>query len=305
MQTAGGRSGAGVGGDSDLGGANDGGGDAGDIGDAGSTALPEGGSGGRPLPGPSLCDEMAAWTGSANVAGVSTAASETLLSITPDELDLAFLRDGALYVAHRAQASAAFSMLATVVLPMGWSVSQGASLSADGKRLIVVASAQNRLGELTRAARDVQFDGTVDETAFGAVNQSATYTGKIYAAPVVSPGDGQLFYNSAFPDSDSTVVLSTRVTGGAWSAPVRLTPLLLDGAKGARRLPTGLSTDERTLFYFNEESMQEEARWRDTALPNAALYDIMSLGTRRGAIPNSACNRLYSGVDSDVVVEQD
>ena len=303
---AGALSGADRGGNGDLGGAPDSGGDAGAVSDAGTNSVPEGGSGGgRPIPGPSQCDDMAAWGGSKNVAGVSTGASETLLSITPDELDLAFLRDGALYVAHRAQASATFSGGTAIVIPIGWSASQGASLSADGKRLILVSSDQRQLGELTRTSRDTAFDGDVDSTAFASVNESATYTGKIYAAPVVSPGDGQLFYNSGVAGSNSTIVVSIRAAGSAWSAPVRLTPLLLDGADGARRLPTGLSTDERTLFYFNEESAHEEARWRDNALPTASLYDIMSLGARRGAIPNSGCDRLYSGADTDVVVEQD
>jgi len=80
---------------------------------------------------------------------------------------------------------------------------------------------------------------------------------------------------------------------------------VLDGAASARRLPTGLSADQRTLFYFNEETMQEEGRWRAANAASSPLYDVVSLGLRRGAAPNSACDRLYSGTNGDVVVEKD
>jgi hypothetical protein len=137
------------------------------------------------------------------------------------------------------------------------------------------------------------------------VNQDAVYTGKLYAYPVVSPGDDQLFFNSTFPLSVSTVVVSTRSGSDAWSAPVKLTSVLLDGESKTRRLPSGVSADARTLFYFNEETMQEEARFRDTPTLQSPLYDMVSLGARRGATPNAACNRLYSSATGDVVVEKD
>ena len=59
------------------------------------------------------------------------------------------------------------------------------------------------------------------------------------------------------------------------------------------------------MFYFNEESAHEEARFRATSALTSALYDMLSLGERRGATPNSACDRLYSESNSDVVVEKD
>jgi hypothetical protein len=241
-----------------------------------------------------------------DVASVSSAADEVLLSMTPDELDLAFLRGGMLYVAHRAAASAAFAVGSPVAIPAGWSASQGAGLSPDGKRLLLVSDPdQKKLGELSRASRDDAFAGAVDETAFQAVNDDAVYTGKLYAFPVVSSGDNQLFFNSAFPMGASTVVVATRSGSAAWKAPVQLTSKLLDGGATTRRLPSGVSADARTLFYFNEESMAEEARFRDTASVASPLYDMVSLGARRGATPNSACDRLYSSATGDVVVEKD
>jgi hypothetical protein len=271
-------------------------------GDAGEADV---GPGRPPIP-PSACSETAKWSGASNIDPVSSAAPEALLSVTADELDLAFLRGTALYVAHRAQASAAFSIGSPIAIPSGWSAAQGAGLSPDGKRLVLVSDPdQRKLGELTRASRDAVFGSEVDETAFAGVNSDAIYTGKLYAYPIVSPGDGQLFFNSSFPMGSSTVVVSTRSGADAWGAPVKLTTLVLDGAVNARRLPSGVSADERTLFYFNEESMLEEARFRDTSSSTSPLYDMVSLGARRGATPNTACNRLYSSSTGDVVVEKD
>jgi hypothetical protein len=259
---------------------------------------------GRPAPGPPTCSETAVWSGATKVASVSSTADETLLSLTPDELDLAFLRAGALYVAHRAAATAAFTVSAAIAMPDGWSAAQGAAFSADGKRLVLTSSDQTLLGEMTRTARDAAFSSNVDQTAFSTVNETNMYSGNIYAAPVLSADDQQLFLNSTSIGGASTIVASTRSASAPWSAPTRVISAL-DGAAGARRLPTGVSADARTLFYFNEGTMREEARWRDEALLTSPLYDMVDLGTRRGAQPNATCDKLYSDAAGDVIVEQD
>jgi len=260
---------------------------------------------GRPPPGPSACSETAVWMGSMAVTGIPSGADDVLLSMTSDELDLAFLQGDALYVAHRAQASGSFAPGSPIAIPDGWSAEQGAALSADGKRLILVSADQTLLGELTRSTRDVAFAGAVDQSAFATVNQNAVYSGDIYASPTLSPDDLELFFNSAFQGGASTVVAATRSAGQAWSAATRVISGLLDGTDTTRRLPTGVSADERTLFYFNEDSMKEEARWRDAPTLTSPLSDMVDLGTRRGAQPNAACNRLYSAASTGVVVDQD
>jgi hypothetical protein len=286
---------------------------AADTGSAGDNAA--GGAGptyesdagpGRPAPGPAACSETAAWSGSTKVDVVSTAtADEVLLSVTADELDLAFLRAGALYVAHRAEASASFTVGDAVTIPAGWNATQGAALSPDGKRLVLISTSQDTLGELTRSARDAAFSGSVDETAFATVNLAATYTANIFASPTISPDDQELFLNSAVTGGASTIVVATRsAAGDVWGSPSHLSGAL-DGTDTTRRLPTGVSADARTLFYFNEESMKQEARWRDTPSLTSPLYDMVDLGTRRGAQPNTGCDRLYSQATGDVVVEHD
>jgi len=285
---------------------NHGGSGSGSDGGSGGTPAEVGGSGGVPDIVPAACDPQATWSAPASVTGVSSAGNETLLALTPDELDLAFLRDGALYVAHRTKAEADFAIGSALVLPVGWSAAHGASLSADGTRLLVVSDPdQKKLGEWTRPNRLAAFSGAIDTSAFAAVNQDAVFTGRVYASPTLSAAGDQLFYNSAFLDADSTIVVSTRTGTGTWSAPRTLSGGVFDGDPGERRLPTGVSQDGRTLFYFNEETAKQEARWRASNSVDSPLYDMLSLGARRGATPNFACNRLYSESNSDVVVEKD
>jgi hypothetical protein len=193
-----------------------------------------------------------------------------------------------------------------LTIPAGFSAAHGASLSADGRRLLLVSDPdQKQLGEWTRASREVAFSGSVDTNAFSVINQDSDFTGKIYASPIVSATDDQLFFNSSFEDRDSQIVVSTRTSTGTWSAPRTLSAGIFDGGAGQRRLPTGVSADGRTLFYFNEESGEEEARWRAANSVNSPLYEQLSLGARRGATPNSACNRLYFESNGDIVAETD
>jgi hypothetical protein len=250
-----------------------------------------------------VCSPAANWSAAAKIPVVSTASAEQLLSVTPDELDLAFLRGGALYVAHRATPTGTFTVGNALPIPLGWSSAQGAALSADGKRLVLVSSDQRALGELTRVDRTSAFSSEPDQEAFATVNQGPIYSGNVYSSPVLSPDDQQLFLNSLAPGGASTVVAATRGPGQVWAAPTRVIAAL-DGTADARRLPTGVSADGRTLFYFNEQTMKEEARWRDEPQLNSPLYDMVDLGVRRGAQPNTACDHLYSIAAGDVVVEQ-
>jgi len=261
------------------------------------------GAGGTMPPGPALCSDTATWKNPKNLAGVSSDGSERLLAITADELDVAFLRAETLYVAHRASVSGSFDLGSAVSLPSGWTAAEGAALSADGLRLILVNSTQKELGELTRVSRDGEFPSTIDETAFSALNTDAIYTGKLYAAPALSPTDQQLFLSSSFKMGSSDIVVSLRTGNGVWPAPLQLGEGLFDGDYQTRRLPSGVSADERTLFYFNEASQKEEARFRSSPALTSPFYELVDLGTLKSAVPNAACDRLYSDAAGDIVVD--
>jgi hypothetical protein len=260
-------------------------------------------AGGPPIFPPATCALNATWSSPLPVAGLAGSANDSLLSLTPDELNLALLRGDVLYVAHRDRVSAAFELGSPIAVPVGWTAAQGAALSADGKRLILVSDPdQNRLGELSRTSRTATFSGAVDVSSFVDLNQDAEFTGRVYASPTLSQTDDRLFFNSALQQT-STVVVSSRTADG-WSRPKRLVTSVLDSSDGKRRLPTGVSSDARTLFYFNEESAAQEARWRTSTLDDTPLYDIQSLGKRRGASANFACDRLYSASSSGLVMER-
>ena len=58
-----------------------------------------------------------------------------------------------------------------------------------------------------------------------------------------------------------------------------------------RRRPTGISSDEQTLFVWDEVVGMERAAWIDQS---TGAFDVfVDLGTRSMAAPESTCSRLY------------
>ncbi len=307
-----GRSGAGAGGvakggESPISDAGDGGSSSGDAGSGG-----EGGS----EPGTIIdvpdgdCSESADWTGPIPLSGVSTNANERLLSITPDELDVVFLRGTALMRGHRNAAADPFGTAAAVTLPTGYDAGAGAALSADGKTLVLIASNGQGFASVSRATRSAAFGTTADTSEFIGLNQRSVQTMEHYAAPVLSP-DGKTFVFGAFtpepaqgfPEGVEGVayVYESVFSNGAWAMPNNLSEGIFNGTTAARPLPSSLSSDSRTLFYFDEKTSKQAARFRDR--PDAPLYTLVDLGDRDGAVVNSACNTIYYTSNGNVLVE--
>jgi len=293
------------------------GGEAAEAGNAGN-ASGAGGEGGLeqgmiiPVT-PSACSASATWAGPTPLAGISTAANERLLAITPDELDILFLRDDVLMSAHRATASAAFDAGAAVTLPADFSADAGVALSADGKTMVLLGTDGQTFAAVTRSSRSGTFGVTVDTSAFTGINQRAIQTMQHYAAPVLAP-DGKSFVFSAFtPEPDTgfpsgfegvSVVFESLSTSTGWAMPESISENLFDGTSASRALPSALSSDSRTLFYFDEGAGEQVARFRDR--PDAPLYTAVDLGARSGAVPDAKCDRLYySSADGDVQVSAD
>jgi hypothetical protein len=282
---------------------------AGEGGEAGSPVRGDGGAAGEE-PGtvvevpPAACSETAKWMGAAPLAGVSTTADERLLSVTADELDLAFLRDGALYVAHRASTNDDFDAGTAVTLPAGYVADAGVALSADGLTLVLVSSNGQSFASLARSTRSANFGETADPSAFQALNARAVQTLEHFAAPVLAP-DGKSFVFSGFTPGQfgNSVVYESLWVKTEWDMPRNISQSLFDGSGDKRPLPTGLSSDSRTLFYFDEAQSKELARFRDR--PDAPLYDTIDLGALNGAVPNLGCNRLYYSNAGDISSEVD
>ena len=310
---AGGTGGRAPGGESGAGGRDDGGsagetGDGGTAGQAGAAGSEggEGGEGGAFEEGtiipvsPGTCSQTATWPSATPLEGISTDANEQLLAITPDELDILFLRDGSAMFAHRDLADVAFDSPAAMAIPDGYGVEAGAALGADGKTLVLLATGGQSFAAFTRASRGDSFVGTPDDTAFIGINQRAIQTMQRYAAPVLAP-DGKTFAFAAFtPQQGASVVYESVWTVNGWAMPDSISQDLFDGTSTARALPSALSSDSRTLFYVEEGSGQQIARFRDR--PDAPLYTVVDLGTRTRAIPNAECDRLYYSSGGDVLV---
>jgi len=287
--------------------ANDGGAAGDGLGGAPSS---EGGAAGEPQPGtvvevpPGTCSPSAVWASPAPLNGVSTTAAEKLLSLTLDELDIAFLRDGALYSAHRTSASSNFGAGAAVTVPTGYDASLGVALSGDGLMLILISNAGTAFGSVSRATRDVDFGATVSTDAFAGLNARAVQTLEHYAAPVLSFDGKALVFSGFTPGADGlAVVYESTLSNGEWSMPNNLSTGTFNGTGTKRPLPTGLSSDLRTLFYFDEGSGKEFAIFRDR--PDAPLYNPQDLGALANATVNTKCDHIYYTAAGDVLTEKD
>ncbi|MEO7033584.1 MAG: hypothetical protein ABI548_06895 [Polyangiaceae bacterium] len=288
-------------------------GSGGGVGDGGAATNGEGGEGGEAGEGglqqgmvvvvkPSTCSEAANWTAAAPVMGVSTTSDEKLLSITADELDIVFARDGALLHAHRATATAAFDAGTAITLPDGYSEVGGASLSADGKTLVVVQTDGLGFAALTRASRTADFGMTADPSAFVGLNARAVQTQEHCAAPVLAPdGKSLVFAAYSLAPGATARVYESLLSSGAWAMPEDVSYDIFDGTTEKRALPSGLSADSRTLFYYDEATSKQAARFRDR--PDAPLYTVVDLGDRVGAIPNAACDHVYYTSNGNVLEE--
>ncbi|HET7545440.1 MAG TPA: hypothetical protein VFK05_36485 [Polyangiaceae bacterium] len=292
---------------------------AGNAGEAGAV-VGEGGNGGNggeagedegaiiPVT-PGSCSETAAWANATTLQGISTDANEQLLLISPDELDILFTRDGVPMRAHRELRSSAFGEAAPLTIAEGYSVEAGAALSADGKTLVLLSTTGQSFAAFTRSSRSEDFDSNADVSAFAAINQRAIQTSQHYAAPVLSP-DGKSFVFAAYSPAPEggfsasfqgvSLVYETPWTGSGWAMPESISQDLFDGTSVARALPSGLSSDSRTLFYLDEGSGTQMARFRDR--PDAPLYTVVELDARAHAMPNAECNRLYYSSGGDVLV---
>lgn len=290
-------------------------GEAGSSSDGGADPVTEGGAGGEPegmvIPVlPSACSESTDWSATLPLLGVSTNATERLLSITADELDVVFVRSNTLLRAHRDSATASFGSGNAINVPAGYSFTAGAALSADGKTLVLVGTDGQSFGALTRASRSVAFGATADAAPFGPIADRAIQTMEHLAYPVLSP-DGKTFvfvgYTSepegGFPSGvmGTSIVYESASVSGIWTTPSNISHAIFDGTSAKRPLPSALSVDSRTLFYFDEATNKQVARFRDR--PDAPLYTAVDLGARVGAVPNAGCNVVYYTSGGNVLLD--
>lgn len=298
------NAGDGVGAGSAEGGAGSGvEGGAGNLGgadaEAGATMYFES-AGAPPTFPPGVCaPDMSLGTEQAQSVGADNA---TLLAMTPDELSIAFTTGSAdtlsLHVADRASAQAAFAEVG-VTLPDDYEAASGATFTADGLALVLVSKDHGSLGSLTRSKRGDAFESDVDTTAFAKLNLLKPMSGESIGWPLLSK-DGKTLYYVSYSTS-ALVTQCIRDKDGVFDFGTPIDEFTLGGAKNKFKLLSGISADERAIFFFDQDTKHAAALFRSR--DGAPFYDPVDLGDRHGVVPNGDCTRVYSSNMSGVVVQ--
>lgn len=287
-----------VAGCSDNGGTPDGGDDASsdvissDAHDASSDALADSGP---------VCVSSMTWQ-AGTALSISTAQSDLFGAVTPDELTIAWMNAaGAVLYADRSKASDPFGAPQTLTA----NVALGrVALSPDGLALVVVLGDHSSLAQSTRSARGAAFGTTLDKTPFASLDPIATEIDAgstpphgSFADPMLSP-DGQFLYYSQYGVSTLTMCESYRKSGDTspWGQGRNLleSQLRAPDTSGTRMIPSGMSSDDLTLFYWDMAAQTERAAFRDSALTNNTYKQFVALGaTYQYAAPTGSCGRIY------------
>lgn len=239
---------------------------------------------------PGVCGQSFA-VGTPTKIALSTAAAETGLTVTGDELSIAWVvESGVTYTLHyadRASAADAFSNERTLV---GAWAGRPVFLD-DGLSLIVLSADERAFSWVTRPTRSDAF-ALSPTTKFDNVNE----TGDRLGDPVTL---GSALYYSRF----SNGVMYTIVAGGAvlpndpYSPGQPVSHPDLAAVGGQYRRMSGVSRDSRTLFYWDEPTSKTRALFRDQMSNVLGTRDV---GAMRDFHVSADCATAYFTEDNDL-----
>jgi len=264
--------------------------DAGTSGDSG--VLDDGGVVGPPPPA-SACDESATW-GTGSLLSASTTQDDLLDSVTPDELNIAWTSGatGSKVVQYASRSTATDPFGAAQSLAANTYTADRVSLSPDGLRLVVVNADAHGFSNLSRASTADAF-AAGDSGDLSNIN-AAVPTGASVGDPVVDASDTS-FYYSLYDNGASTTTIyrSLRLTpNDPWGIGFALAVSSdLESQGSLRRRPTGISSDGRTLFFYDEVTSTERAGWINET--SGSFDSFVSLGARTWAAPSGSCGKIY------------
>jgi hypothetical protein len=247
---------------------------------------------GPPRP-PAVCDPSAMLGTGTLIPLSSLSADDRLDSVTPDELSIAWTvgQGGAatLEYADRTDTGSAFA--APQVLATGPFAIDRAALSFDGLRLVIVNADGQGFSELTRASRMPPGNTFGSPTTGTYTNLAgALSAGKSYGDPVLGADDASFYYSVTESTADGgatpTIFRTARIRpGDTWPSGASL-PSNSGPLQGR---PTGISSDDATLFYTSAGA--EVAAWQNDSTGDFDTF--VNLSPRVSVAPSFDCHRLY------------
>jgi hypothetical protein len=252
------------------------GGDGGLAGNGSAGSNPVGGAGPDPQPpvgDPPLCAHGRVFAAGTQLP-LSGAGDDLLQAITPDDLTLAWKNGDHFFVADWDGENGGFLPPHEVANSAQY---LAVTLSPDGLQLIGVKH-DLTLVEQTRGALEAFVDSTPqagDFAEFNATRASIPLANQVLADVIVGWNDASLFFShftTGYAGSRATVYESYE----------------------QRRIPTGVSADLLTLFYFDEVNGDFRAAWRVNTQVPFDYAEVLAVGTGvKAAAPTASCQRVY------------
>jgi hypothetical protein len=260
------------------------------------TAAPDdaGAEAAAPLPGdPALC-AGAGWSGAARVHG-GPGDLGSLAGLTPLGRTVAWIdTSGRLLVADRADSSSEFGEAAPVD---SGSPSGRAALHPAGALLFATNASRSSLVVYTRLYRKDPWVGPATTGLSGLSAQLASL-GATIEEMTIGGTPGTLFLLLSVGGTRTLYESSFEASTGGWGRAVPHTEAAVASATNAVKLPTGLSWDGRTLFFYDERASVTRAAFR--AATTGTFDTVVDVGAFSGALPSQSCSVLYYvGHDKD------
>lgn len=258
------------------------------------------------------------WSAGDVFASASTSADDTLGSISGNDLNIAWLavsadagNDRVIHYANRHYPTDPFPSAMLLDPGTEADLDAGIALSADGLRLVVVLPDRKGFTEYARNDAEEPFTTPPSDTQFDVLNTQISHylpPGAQCGDPVFSADDLTFYFSVYGVDdtsgdyggyvSDHTIYSSTRIPYVSWPAAEALQGAPIEAHCEARRRPTGISSDQLTLFYWDELSGSARAAFRPSI--DEPFSGAVELGDRAFAQPSPDCTTLYYSGSGDV-----
>jgi hypothetical protein len=237
---------------------------------------------------------------------VNTGDRALLGGVTPDELMLAWtdLADGGPVISWSERPTTAdpFGATQTMNPSFGPFPADHVALSGDGLRIAFATPDQTQMVEVSRTARGTPFTTVSTNKDFKGVNPTSGAEGSPgigpFAAPTISPDYGIW----AFLQGTHGAVVSRGLSFGEWQTPPVLPSGLAPPASSPQTIiPTGWSSDSRTLFYWDTTAQVAVMAWLDPYALQFVTTEL--LGTEQQyAVPSGDCGNIYFTGSVDIFV---